>query len=92
MAGYDKNCALQFVNRWNDHKVTINGITFQVNEDVIAMATRLPMKGKKWKKVTKMVDEASMNKFFLQKMKNWFAIGEAFRGISCRLLGMMSVW
>lgn len=47
MVGYDENCALQFVNGWNDHKVTIAGITFQVKEDVIAMATRLSMKGKK---------------------------------------------
>ena len=61
MVGYDKNGALQFVNKWNDHKVTINGTTFKVNEDVIAMAFGLSMKGKKWKKVTKMVDEASMS-------------------------------
>ncbi len=64
MAGYDKNCALQFVNGWNDYKVTINEITFQVNEEVIAMATGLSMKGKKWRKVTKTFDEASMNNFF----------------------------
>ena len=52
------------MNRWNDCKVTINGITFQVNEDVIAMAIGLSMKGKKWKKVTKIADEVSMNRFF----------------------------
>ena len=28
MAGYDENCALQFVNSWNERKATINGITF----------------------------------------------------------------
>ena len=50
MAGYDENCALQFINGWNDRKVTINGITFQVNEEVIAMANGLSMKGKKMEK------------------------------------------
>ena len=63
MAGYDANCALQIVNRWNDRRFTINGITFQVNEEVIYMATILLSKGKKWKKVMKMSD-ASMNNFF----------------------------
>ena len=38
MEGYDENRALQFINEWNECKVTINGITFQVNEEVIAMA------------------------------------------------------
>ena len=66
MAGYDENCALQFVNSWNERKATINGITFQVSEEVIAMATGLNTKGKKWKKVTKVPDEASMNNFFTE--------------------------
>ena len=66
MAGYDENCALQFVNSWNERKVTINDITFQVTEEVIAMATGLTTKGKKWKKVTKVPDEASMNNFFAE--------------------------
>ena len=66
MARYDENCVLQFVNSWNDRKVTINGITFQVTEEVIAMATGLSMKGKKWRKVTKITDEASMNRFFAE--------------------------
>ena len=35
-----------------------------MNEEVIAMATGLSMKGKKWRKVTKTTDEASMNSFF----------------------------
>ena len=66
MAGYDENCGLQFVNEWNDRKVTINGITFQVNEEVIAMATSLSMRGKKQRKVTKTTDEANMNSFFAE--------------------------
>ena len=66
MARYDKNCTLQFVNGWNDCKVTINEITFQVNEEVIAMATGLSMKGKKSRKITKIANEASMNSFFVE--------------------------
>ena len=64
MAGYDENCALQFVNGWNDRRVTIYGILFQVNEEFISMATSLSLKGKKWKKFTKMTDMASLNCFF----------------------------
>ena len=30
--GHEKNCSLQFVNGWSDIMVTINRITFQVNE------------------------------------------------------------
>ena len=55
MKGYDENCSLQFVNGWSDRRVTINGITFQVNEEVIAMAIGLSAKGRKWKKFTKNV-------------------------------------
>ena len=47
MASYDENCSLQFVNGWNDQRVTINGITFHVNEEVITMAIGLSLKGKK---------------------------------------------
>ena len=66
MARYDENCVIQFVNSWNDRKVTINGITFQVTEEVIAMANGLTTKGKKWRKVTKVLDEANMNSFFME--------------------------
>ena len=92
MVGYDKNCALQFINGWNDHKVTINGITFQVNEEVISMATSLSMKGKKWRKVTKTVDEACMRSFFYKRMRNQYAIEEDLRGISYQLHGTMFAW
>ena len=64
MEGHDENYSLQFANGWCDGKVTINGIIFEVNEEVIAMATGLSAKGRKWRKVAKMSDEASMNGFF----------------------------
>lgn len=28
MNGYDESCSLQFVNSWEDKRVTTNGITF----------------------------------------------------------------
>ena len=91
MAGYDENCALLFVNSWNDRKVTINNITFQVTEEVISMATGLTTKGKKWKKVTKVPDEASMNNFFAEN-ESQFATEVGLKAISYQSPGMMCVW
>ena len=91
MVGHDENYALQFINGWNEQKVTINGITFQVNEEVISMATGLSPKGKKWKKVTKMVDEVSM-KSFLEKAKSRSITEGASRGKSCQNHGMKFAW
>lgn len=50
MAGYDENCSQQFIATQKDRQVTINDISFQMNEESIAMVTGLNMKGKKWKK------------------------------------------
>ena len=90
MVGYDENYMLQFFNGWNDQKVTINGITFQVIEEVIAMVTSLSMKGKKWRKVTKIIDEANMNSFF-GKMRSRFDTKEGLKETSCPPHGMMCV-
>ena len=46
--GYDESCSLQFVNSWEDRKVTVNGISFHISEEVIFMVTGLAMKGRKW--------------------------------------------
>ena len=51
MVAYDENCSTQFVNGRNDRRVTINGISFQVNEEIIALATGFSMKGKKMEEV-----------------------------------------
>lgn len=64
--GYGESCSLQFVNSWEDRRVTINGILFRISEEVISLAMRLTMRGRKWKKVTRVVDEASLNCFFLE--------------------------
>ena len=45
--GYDKNCSLQFVNSWEDRRVTINGISFHISEKFISLATGLAMRGRK---------------------------------------------
>ena len=45
--------------------MTINGISFHVSEEVIAMVTGLAMKGRKWQKVTRVTDEMSLQHFFL---------------------------
>ena len=51
--GYDENCSLQFVNSWEDRRVMINGISFHISEEVISLAMRLDMRGRKWKKSDK---------------------------------------
>ena len=91
MEGYDENCSLQFVNKWNDRRVTINEITFQVNEEVIAMATGLLSKGKKWRKVMKTLDEASMNNFF-NEGEEPVRLRGALGGRNYWNHGMMCVW
>ncbi len=47
MSGYNENRSLQFVNSWKDRRVMINGISFQINEEIISLAIGLSMKGKK---------------------------------------------
>lgn len=64
VASYDENCSQKFIYSRKDRRVTINGITFQVNEESISMLTGLEISGRKWKKVTKVVNEASLAIFF----------------------------
>ena len=42
----------------------INGISFHISEEVIALVTGLAMKGRKWKKVTRVIDDVSLQRFF----------------------------
>lgn len=55
--------------------VTINDITFKINEEVIAHIIGLSFEGKKWKRVTKVVDESSMNCFCKADEENLFLRG-----------------
>lgn len=48
IVGYDENNSQQFVSSWKDMRVTINGITFHVNEKAIVMATSLEITSRKW--------------------------------------------
>lgn len=42
----------------------VNGITFQVSKEFIYLATGIDMMGRKWKKVTRVMDKPSLNHFF----------------------------
>lgn len=44
--------------------MTINDITFQVNESIYIMVTGLDLKGRKWQKITKVENEVSLSSFF----------------------------
>lgn len=50
MKGNDERLSRQFVTSWEDRRVTMGGISFEINEEVIAQATGLSMEGRKWKK------------------------------------------
>lgn len=46
--GHNENFFMQFVNSWEDHKVTINEISFHISKEVISLGIGLAMKGRKW--------------------------------------------
>ena len=46
--GHDENFSMQFFNSWEDHRVTINGISFHISKEVITLVTGLARKGRKW--------------------------------------------
>ena len=62
--GHDENYSMQFANSWENCKVTINGILFHVSEEVIVMVTGMAMRGRKWQKVTHVINETSLQCFF----------------------------
>ena len=64
--GHDENFSMQFVNSWENHRVTINGISFHILQEVIAMAISLVMKGRKQKKVTQVTDEKILQHFLVE--------------------------
>lgn len=64
MTRYDECLSLQFTNSWNERRVTMGGISFEINEDSIAQATGLCSKGQKWKKTSSISNETTRNKFF----------------------------
>lgn len=52
------------MSSWNNKKVSVGGLHFQVNEEVIAKVTGLSMEGRKYKKTYQMIDTTSLNLFF----------------------------
>ena len=67
--GFDENYSQLFFNSREDRKVTVNGITFQILVEIISLVMGLVMKGRKLQKVTRVVDETSLNRFFLEGEK-----------------------
>lgn len=61
--GYDKVVSMQFVNSWNNRRVVVNGISFKINEDVISKINSFSLKGGKWRKQTRGIDEMTLNHF-----------------------------
>lgn len=53
MNGHDETVPKQFYTTWNDRHVSMNGISFEINDDIIGKATCLATRGRKWKKASK---------------------------------------
>ncbi|XP_057846404.2 probable serine/threonine-protein kinase PBL7 [Cryptomeria japonica] len=64
MTGFYESLSMQFVSSWNDRRVVMGDISFEINEVVIAQATGLPTEGRKWKKTSRVTNETSMNRFY----------------------------
>jgi hypothetical protein len=62
--GYDEMITWKFVNSWKKYWVTINEVPFEVTEELIGNATRLPLEGKSWRKKPRIKDEVSLKSFF----------------------------
>ena len=55
--GHEENFSMQCVHSWENRRVTINGILFLILEEVNALVMGLAMKGRKWKKVMRVIDD-----------------------------------
>ncbi|XP_059066261.1 uncharacterized protein LOC131857592 [Cryptomeria japonica] len=66
MKGNDERLSKQFMTSWEDRRVTMGGISFEINEEVIAQVTGLSMEGSKWKKQSRIADSTNLNQFFRQ--------------------------
>lgn len=64
MKGNFERFSKKFVASWEDRRVTIRGISFEINEEVIAQAMSLSMEGRKRKKQSHISDTTSLNQFF----------------------------
>ena len=48
MIKHEENISMQCFNSWNDIRVTINGMSFEITEDLITWVSGFPMGGKNW--------------------------------------------
>lgn len=72
LVGHDEKMSAHFVGSWRERRVTMGGISFEVNEEVISKVTGLSCDGKKYKKYkkhTKTQDLESLNTFFRDNEK-----------------------
>jgi hypothetical protein len=49
---------------WGNRRVNINGVTFEMTEDLIVKVASLSTKGILWSKQLQVVDEANLRNFF----------------------------
>ena len=63
IGGHEKSILKQLMASWSDRKITVRGLTFKENEEVITKATSLAMEGKKWKKIKKTSDYEVLKQF-----------------------------
>lgn len=50
--GHDEKLSKQFISSWNNRKVFVGGIHFQINEEVITKVMGLSVEGRKYKKAS----------------------------------------
>ena len=50
MEEHDEHISMQFINSWTDKKVNINGMMFEIMEEIVARVGELSQAGKSWRK------------------------------------------
>ncbi len=62
--GYDETIPMCFVNLGNNMRVVMNGISFEINKEVINKVGGFSLEGRKWRKTTSVADEVNLIQFF----------------------------
>ena len=63
--GHEENFSMQFVNSWENCRLTLNGISFHILKEAISLRTGLAMRGRKWHKVTRVTNNVNLQCFFV---------------------------
>ncbi len=56
--GFDREVTNNMVNSWNNGKVKVNGVSFQITKEVVAEVTGIPMEGSKFYRDKKLSSNA----------------------------------